>query len=84
MVGMTFRRLFSLAFPVTVIQYAIIMTIGYYLGYSYQTALVYIEDVGIIIALVLVVFIIGYISLQRFAYREIVELENKEEEEMKK
>lgn len=80
---MPFKRFVSYAFSVTLLQYAVIMTFGYYLGFSYAYATRYIKLAGLIVAGVLIVFIFIYISIQKYAKREIEKLEEKEELEEK-
>ncbi len=68
------------AFIVTVFQYGIIMTLGYYLGYSYAYAEKYLVWTSIILAFVLVAFIFTYHRIQTIAKRKIEELEKLEQQ----
>lgn len=79
---MAARKFISQAFLVTLSQYVIIMTIGYYLGYSYNYAIKYIKFTGILIAVALIIFIIVYVSVQKYARREIEKLEKQEEPDL--
>lgn len=77
LVNMPLKKFISYAFPISLFQYAAIMTIGYYLGSSYQIAVKYIDSVGIIIAAVLVIFII-YVFFVKYARRQIEKMEKEE------
>ena len=74
-----FKKFISRALLVTIFQYSIILTIGYYLGYSSAFASD-IKLVGLIFAVVLIAFIYGYIKLQKYAKRELKKLEELEEQ----
>lgn len=76
---MPFRKYITYAFSVTLFQYGIIMTIGYYLSFSYVFATQYVKLAGIIVAVVLVVFVLIYIKIQKYASQEIKKLEIIEE-----
>jgi len=75
---MTLRRFVSYAFPITFLQYGIILTLGYYLGSSYALVANDIKLVGLFFALALIIFIVVYVLIQRYAQREIKELEEEE------
>lgn len=79
LVKMPLRRFISYAFPVTVTQYGIIMVIGFSLGHSYQTADKYIHNASIFIAAILVLLVVAYIIIGKYASRQIskIEKENK-------
>ncbi|MDD5050744.1 MAG: VTT domain-containing protein [Candidatus Pacebacteria bacterium] len=80
LVNMKWRRFISYALPVTIFQYAVFMTAGYFLGSSYFVAAKYIQDAGIIIALViLTAFIFLYRYFARYAKKKITEMEIEEE-----
>ena len=79
LVKMPFRKFISYAFPVTLFQYGVIMAIGYFLGHSYQLAERYIQYAYIIVAAILIVFIIGYILVVKYARRQIKEMEQEEQ-----
>ena len=76
---MPYKKFISCAFPVTLLQFAVAMTAGYYLSYSYAHAEKYIKIVGVVIAVVLLVFIFTYIRLQKYAKGQIEKLEEAEE-----
>ena len=80
---MPFKKFAPRALLVTIFQYGIILTLGYYLGYSYVYAAKYIQYVGIILALVLIAFIYIYIRIQKYAKYELGKLEEEEESEIK-
>ena len=70
LVNLSFKKFFSYAFPITLFQYAIIMAIGYFLGYSYERAVNYITDVGLLLAVVILLGA-GYVFVRRYARRQI-------------
>jgi membrane protein DedA with SNARE-associated domain len=76
---MPFRKFVTQAFIVTLFQYGVILTLGYYLGYSYVYAAKYIKLVSVILALVLVIFIFTYVNIQKYAKRQLKKLEEAEE-----
>ena len=78
LVNMPWKTFISYTLPITMIQYAAIMIIGFYLGHSYKLALSYIKDAGFFVAAALIIFVAGYIVLQRYAYRAIVKMEEEE------
>lgn len=79
---MPFRKFVSRALLVTIFQYSIILALGYYLGYS-ATFASDIKIVGLIFAVVLLVFIYIYIKVQKYAKAEMEKLEKREELEEK-
>jgi membrane protein DedA with SNARE-associated domain len=76
---MSLKRFISYAFPITLFQYGVILTLGYYLGSSYELATKYIQSAGLIVAAALIIFIIIYVAIQRYARRQIEKLEKEEE-----
>jgi membrane protein DedA with SNARE-associated domain len=78
LVNMPLRRFVSYAFPVTIFQYAAILTIGYFLGNSYQIATQYIKDAGIIITVLVIILVAAYIFMARYAKDQITKLEVEE------
>ncbi len=79
LVKMPYRKFIAYTFPVILFQYGVIMAIGYFLGHSYQLAERYIRYAYIIIAAILIVFIIGYIFVAKYARRQIKEMEQHEQ-----
>lgn len=75
---MNFKKFVFLAFPITLFQYAIILMLGYYLGSYYELATKYIKSAGLFFAVIVIIFIAIYISIQKFARRQ-VEIMEKEE-----
>jgi membrane protein DedA with SNARE-associated domain len=75
LVRMPYRRFISYAFPITLLQYLVFMTVGYYLGYSYSIAGTYIEYAGYAVALFIIIFISGYVLLQKYARKKIIGME---------
>ena len=63
---------------VTLFQYGLLMLVGYYLGQSYQSAIPYVKDVGIIIAIVAIIFIFLYFLVQRYMKNKVIKIIEKE------
>ena len=78
LVNLPLKEFLSYAIPVTLFQYAVVISLGYYLGQSYEFAAKYVKDVGYIIAAAVIIFIAAYFLLQRYAKRQITEIENEE------
>jgi len=78
LVGMSLRRFVSYTLPISIVNYAVILTVGYYLGHSYQLAEKYLEYAGIIVAIALVPFVFVYSYVSKYARAKVVELEQKE------
>jgi membrane protein DedA with SNARE-associated domain len=78
LIKMPFRKFISYTFPVTLFQYGVLMTIGYALGNSYQIAEQYIQDVYVIIAAILILFVVCYIFLMKYARGQIEKMEQEE------
>lgn len=79
LVKMPFKKFISYAFPVTLFQYGVIMTIGYYLGHSYKLAERYIEYAYIVVAAGLIIFVAGYIFVIKYARYQIKKMEQQEQ-----
>jgi membrane protein DedA with SNARE-associated domain len=79
LVRMSLKKFLSFTIPVTIFQYGIILAIGYSLGHSYYLAEQYIRDTYMAIAGIIVVCIIGYIAISKYA-RTTIEVLEKEEE----
>lgn len=78
LVKMTYMKFLEYTVPATLFQYGVLMAVGYYLGKSFEKAVGYIQYGGILIAVVLIVFIICYAIIIRYARKEIVKLEIQE------
>ena len=78
LVKMPFKKFISYAFPVTLFQYGIIMAIGYFLGHSYQLAERYIQYAYVIVAVVLILFIVSYVFIVKYARKQIEKMEQQE------
>lgn len=72
------KKFLTYAYSVTVAQYAIFLFIGYYLGQSYTLAEKYLKSAGLLVAIALVIFIVAYWSLQKYARRQIEKMEREE------
>jgi membrane protein DedA with SNARE-associated domain len=64
------------AMVVSVIQYTIFLTIGYYFGKSYELLAQYAKYTGIGIALAGVLIALVYIAVKKYAVKEIYKIEN--------
>ena len=58
---------------VTIFNYGILMLLGYFLGKSYQTAIPYVKDIGVIIAVTAIIFFVIYFSFQKYMTNKIIE-----------
>ena len=63
------------ALIVTMFQYGLLMVVGYYLGQSYELAIPYVKNVGIIIAVAAVVVIIMYFLFQKRMKNKVIKFE---------
>lgn len=79
LVKMPYKKFISYAFSVTLFQYGIIMAIGYFFGHSYQIAERYIQYAYVIAAAILILFIVSYILITKYARKRIKEMEQKEQ-----
>ncbi len=75
LVKMPVKRFIKYALPVTLLQYAVIMSIGYMLGSSYQAAEKYIKYTGLTIAGIIIVLIVGYVFLTRYIGKKVLHLD---------
>ncbi len=78
LVKMKIERFVSLCLPITLIQHAIILTIGFYLGHSYVVAEKYFKFGYIGVAVVLLIVIALYVIFAKYAQKEIEEIEKEE------
>lgn len=80
-----FRRFVTYTLPASMLQYAIILIVGYTLGSSYAIAGKYITYVSIGIAVLLVAFIVGYVKVSRYAITKIIKTQEElDKEEVEK
>ena len=63
------RKYFSYVVPLAMAQSAVMLTIGYYFGSSYQIISRYIEGAGWIVAAGVVIFLVIYFFASRYARR---------------
>ncbi|MDO8183802.1 MAG: VTT domain-containing protein [bacterium] len=70
------KRFLSLTIPVTIFQYGVLIAVGFYLSKSYNLAITYIKNGGLIFAGVLIIFVIGYFIFYRYAQAQIKKLES--------
>jgi membrane protein DedA with SNARE-associated domain len=75
-----YKKFFTYALVVTFFQYGLCMGIGYYLGYSYQTAVKYAQLGGIIFAAILILFIVGYVFVAKYFRKQFIKIEQTEEQ----
>jgi membrane protein DedA with SNARE-associated domain len=79
LVNMPYGRFIAYAFPVTLIQYAVFIAIGYWLGSSYELAAGYITYAGYIVAVMLIAIGVGYFFIQKYARKKVLALEESED-----
>ena len=77
--NMPLKKFWRYSVPVTLFQYAVILTLGYCLGHSYQLAIGYIKNAGIAIAGSVILLVVAYLIISRYARKQIVELEKSEQ-----
>jgi len=75
LVDLPAKKFFLYALPVTIFQYAVIMSIGYFLGHSYLLALKYIEYTSIFVLFALVLFVSGYVLFSNYIRHQIIDME---------
>ncbi len=78
LVGMSLQRFLRYAFPITVIQYAILLTLGYYFGASFKFVSSTVEIIQIGIGGVIVIAI-AYYFLTRYMRKKLLKEEAEEE-----
>jgi len=82
LVGMSFGRFLVYTIPVTMLQYAVIMVIGFYMGESWNAAGKYVQYAYFIIAGVVILFGMVYLYISKFAKKKMIELEKEELKEV--
>lgn len=75
LVKVPYKKFIWHALHVTILQYGIIMSIGYLLGHSYASATRYIQYVEIAIAVLVLILFGGYIAFTKYMRRKIIEIE---------
>ncbi|MDP3771762.1 MAG: hypothetical protein Q8Q94_00085 [bacterium] len=80
-VGMPVKKFISYALPVTLIQYALLMALGYYFGGSFNIIAQSFKDIQIIIVAI-IALAFGYYLLQCYMRKKLLQEEKKEEERM--
>lgn len=78
-IKMPYKKFISYTIPITCFQYATFLGIGYYLGKSYEIAVKYIDFFYVSMAVIVVIFIIFYVRMVKYARKEIISLESTEE-----
>ena len=76
--GMSYGRFVAYALPVTLIQYGVFLTLGYYLGYSYTAISGYVQYTGYLITAVLIIFVALYIMFQKYMAKKVQAMEEAE------
>ena len=75
---MSYRRFLAYAFPITLAQYLVFISLGYFLGYSYDIAEPYIVYMRWVLAGVAVAFIVAYIFIQKRVRMSFMNMEQME------
>lgn len=78
LVGMSFRRFVQYAFPITIIQYGILLALGYYFGNSFKFVSEGVEIVQVATGGVVVV-VVAYYFLTRYMRQKLLKEEAHEE-----
>jgi len=76
--SMSYRRFLKYAFPITLAQYIVFISVGYFLGSSYAAAGPYIIYARWILAGVAVLFIVAYIFVQKRVRDNFMKMEKNE------
>lgn len=71
MVKMPIGKFFRLALVVTLFQYSVLMYAGYHFGNVFAEIDRYITYVGYVVAVVVVLFIVAFIGVKRYAKKEL-------------
>lgn len=79
LVKMKIKRFVNLCLPITMIQHAIILTIGFYLGHSYFVGEKYLKLGYLVVGIAVFVVIILYMIFAKYAKKEIEEIEKEEQ-----
>lgn len=79
LVNMSYRRFISYAFPITLAQYVVFISLGYFLGYSYSIAGPYIDYIRWVLLAVAFGFIAVYIFIQKRVRRNFMKMERSAE-----
>jgi membrane protein DedA with SNARE-associated domain len=69
------RKFFSYAVPITMINYALMLGLGYYFGNSYSAISKYIKGASVLIAIAGVMLFAGYFFFMRFVKKTFNETE---------
>ena len=72
LVHLRYRKFVWQALIVTLFQYGLLMIVGYYLGQSYERAIPYVKDIGIIIAVIAILFVVIYFLVQRYIKNKLI------------
>ena len=75
MVKMPFKKFISYTIPITVFQYSILLFVGYHLGNSYTHAVAYAKNAYLIVGLGLLVIVVAYIFVIKYARKKISAME---------
>jgi len=81
---MPYRRFIRYAFPITLLQYVVFISVGYFLGSSYAVAGPYIDYVRWVLAGIAVLFILTYVFIQKRVRENFLKMENIEDTAEKK
>lgn len=66
------KKYISYIVPIVLMQYAVLLVIGYYFGSSYQLISMYVKDAGWVIAAGVVIFLVIYFIVARSAKRKLL------------
>jgi membrane protein DedA with SNARE-associated domain len=76
--NVSYRRFISYALSITIVQYIVFAGLGYVLGYSYAAAGPYISYLRWAAAAVAIIFIAGFILIQKRTRKTFLAMENPE------
>ncbi len=81
LVNMSYRRFLAYAFPITLAQYIVFISLGYFLGYSYDVAGPYIDYIRWLLLVLAFGFIAVYIFIQKRVRKNFMKMEKTLEKE---
>lgn len=69
------KKFYKYTIPVTVIEYGLLMILGYYFGNSYSLVSNYVKGTQIAFAIFTILFIVGYCFFVRYMKRQLIKEE---------
>ncbi len=73
-----FKKFISYIIPIALVEHVVLITIGYYLGFSYFSAIRYVKYFGIIVGILFIGFIGIYFWLAKYFQKQFIKAEELE------